>query len=81
MQCFHTDAAGMLVADSPQPSDLTTCSLVVGSYSEFSSDFVKISPSDGAQIAVAILGVWAVGYVFRLLIRALFIDNDERKSE
>jgi len=35
----------------------------------------QLDTADGALIAGAVLAVWAVGYGFRMLIRALSIDG------
>lgn len=42
---------------------------------------LNLEPADGGLIAGAILAVWAIGYGFRLLIKALSIDGNSPTSE
>lgn len=46
---------------------------------EFSLPFFQLTPEEGAQIATAILLVWAVGWGLRQLIR--FINQSGSNSE
>lgn len=40
-------------------------------------DFFNLSPSEAAEVAVAMLGLWAVAWVARALIRAVReVDDD-----
>ena len=43
---------------------------------ELSLPPLQLSASEGALIAGAVLAVWAVGWAFRMLIRALHIDGN-----
>lgn len=47
---------------------------------ELSLPPLQLSPAEGAQIAGAILAVWAVAYGFRLCIKALNIDGNSSTS-
>ena len=38
---------------------------------------LQLTPEDGGLIAVAIVTVWAVGFAFRMLIRALNTDRGQ----
>lgn len=80
MQCASIYLSGgqnYLVITSPQPADLSTCTYVVGNYSEFSSGLTQISPEQGAQIAGAILLIWAMGWVIRVIARSLNVGEKE----
>jgi len=47
---------------------------------DFSVPVLNLSPYEGGMIAGAILLVWAVGFVFRVLVRLIY-DTDKRSSE
>lgn len=47
---------------------------------DFAVPVLNLSTSDAALISSAILLVWASGYAFRLLIRALNVDSDSSTS-
>lgn len=76
MQCVEADAAGFLVVMNPQPSDLSTCTFVIGSYAEQVPDLLRLDEQGGIDIAVAVLGLLAVAYVFRALARAINSTDD-----
>lgn len=38
---------------------------------EFGSDLMNIDTVGGGQIALAVLGIWAIGWAFRMAVRAL----------
>ncbi|GEM_PF-2368671 len=44
-------------------------------------DVLNIDPAGGALIAGSILAVWAVGYGFRVVLRAMNIDGVSPTSE
>lgn len=46
-----------------------------------SSDITEISPVQGAQIAAAILLVWAVGFAFRLIRKSLNTNDQSYEKE
>lgn len=79
MLCVEVSPEGVVRVPAAQPADITTCSMVLGS----SEDFVhpwNLTTAEGGAVATAVLGVWAVGYVTRLIIRALFIGDDSNES-
>lgn len=79
MQCVEV-VAGALQLVNPQPADLSACSIVVGSYSEMSSELTRLSPAEGSQIAGAILLVWAGAWVVRSIAHAINVgDTGETK--
>lgn len=83
MLCVVIDAGtGALVALDPQPiaPDATTCPLVVQAYTELSSVVWQLTTEQGGQIATAVLLVWAVAFVFRLLIKTLSIEENHEAS-
>lgn len=55
-----------------------TCTVTV--VHELSLPPLQLSASEGALIAGAVLAVWAVGWAFRMLIRALNIDGTSSTS-
>jgi len=48
---------------------------------ELSLPPLQLDAADGAAIAGAVLAVWAVGWAFRMLIRALHIDGTSSTSK
>lgn len=76
MICLEV-VAGVVHVVSPQPIDLSACSLVAGSYSEMTSELTRISPAEGAQIAGAILLIWAMGWVVRVAARSINVGDKE----
>ena len=55
-----------------------TCTVTVAH--ELSLPPLQLDAADGAAIAGAVLAVWAVGWAFRMLIRALHIDGNSSTS-
>ena len=52
----------------------STCTVTV--VHELSLPPLQLTAEEGAAIAGAVLAIWAVGYAFRMAIRALNIDGD-----
>ena len=52
----------------------STCTVTV--VHELSLPPLQLDTADGAAIAGAVLAVWAVGWAFRMLVRALNIDGN-----
>lgn len=78
LQAVQTPAYTVVTVVLPQPVDVTACSMVIGNYAETANPWNQLSAVQGAQIAGAILVVWAVGYAFRVLIKSLrTIDEKE----
>lgn len=64
---------------NPQPTDYTTCTYVLQSGNEVGV-MSPLTPSQGAEIALAIGLLWAIAAVFRVLInlfRPSATDNAE----
>lgn len=80
MICAAVDPNGLVYVLDPQPVDITTCGLVIQSSIEAASSPFSMTPEQGAQIAGAILMIWAIAFTFRMLIRALNVDTTEEKS-
>lgn len=76
MQCLTVDAAGVVSVANPQPADISTCTFVIGSYSEQVPDLLRIDEQGGIDIAVAVMTLLAVAYVFRALARAINFTDD-----
>ncbi|MBE0595505.1 MAG: hypothetical protein IH616_24215 [Gemmatimonadales bacterium] len=83
MLCLFQDVDGSVQVVDPQPmsADVTNCPYALLSLSEVRPTFFDVSPHEGGQVAAAILLVWGVGYVFRLVIKALHVgDTDEQRE-
>lgn len=74
--CVVADSAtGVLSVTATDPC--TT--LVVMTPAEFvglSASPLNLTPSDGAELAASILGVWAIAWALRSLARALNTDGE-----
>lgn len=75
MICVEVLDDGSLVYQSPQPVDVAGCSFVVLSAGDAASPF-HLTTEQGAQISLAVVAVWAVAMVVRMLIRALNVDDN-----
>lgn len=71
MQCVQADASGVLTIVNPQPTDISTCTYVIGNYSEQAPDLLRLDEQGGIDIAVAVMTLLAAAYVFRALARAI----------
>lgn len=74
-------AVKLAVIDATQPATCGVNSYVVLTKAEFDvvssySSFTDLSPSDAGQVALAIMLVWAVGWSFRMVIRAINSASD-----
>lgn len=86
MICIETiviDGRQHVVVASPQPADVTTCGQVLASATEIGQSPFALTTEQGAQIGGAILLVWALAWVVRMLVRALNVDghNNQEVSE
>lgn len=80
MYCVQTNSTtAALELVSPTPADLSTCQLVIGTYSELSPSLFRIDEQGGADIAVAVLLLFAVAFVFRMLAKAI-LHTDETQT-
>lgn len=84
MICLFQAVDGSIQVVDPQPSPVNeaNCPYALLSLSEVRPTFFDVSPHEGGQIAAAILFVWGVGFVFRLLIKALHTgdSSDEERT-
>ncbi|QGH73293.1 MAG: hypothetical protein [Inoviridae sp. ctBZ32] len=71
MRCVQVDASGFVVDVAPQPVDVATCALVLTSGAEVVGSPFALTIEQANSLLVAILGVWALGWVFRQLSRQL----------
>lgn len=81
MICISVNAAGVLQksGDAPCPNG----SLVAFSELEFTTATASpwnLSLSDGGLIGAAIVGVWAIGYCIRSLVRVLSSGDSQTES-
>ncbi|MBU0601497.1 MAG: hypothetical protein KKD25_03730 [Gammaproteobacteria bacterium] len=71
MICVEQNGEGVLVATNPQPADVSACGMVVPSGQAVVGNPFALSVEDGAAVSAAIIGVWAVAYVFRIVIQSV----------
>ena len=67
--CVYVDSWGLLQVMNPQPTDLSTCAMLLASPSDLSSVWAPLSASDGLSIGLAIWIAWMVAFGFRVLRR------------
>lgn len=76
MLCVAVDVSGSVYVVDPQPLDTSVCGLVIVSGLEASSSPWSLTLEQGSQVGGAILAVWALAFVFRMVIRALNVDEN-----
>lgn len=81
MTCVAVDAQGYVYAIDPQPALTTDCALVLVTGNSAASSPFALTPEQGAQIGVSILGLWALAFVFRMLVRALNVDSSQENHQ
>ena len=68
--------------DAPSGSSVSCgAACTVTTLHEFSLPVLQLTPGDGAQIGFAIVLVWAVGFAFRSIIKAMSIRVGDVSSE
>lgn len=75
MLCVAVDVSGAVYVVDPQPVDTAACGLVIVSGLEAHASPWALTLEQGSQIGGAILAVWALAFVFRMVIRALNVDQ------
>lgn len=73
--CVQVDTDGTIYAVQPQPAEVSACSYVLVSGDAALNSPFALTPEQGAQVGGAVLLVWAVAYVFRVLARVLNVDE------
>lgn len=76
MLCVRVLSDGLLAVVDPQPVEVSGCAnvLISGAQVVSLSPFA-LSVEQGAQISVAVIGVWSVAFVVRLLLRVISIEG------
>lgn len=74
--CVQVDTDGTIYAVQPQPAEVSACSYVLVSGDAALNSPFALTPEQGAQVGGAVLLVWAVAYVFRVLARVLNVDQN-----
>jgi len=64
MRCVAI-VGGAVVDIDPQPTDVTTCTLILVSPTEVIASPWLLEPDDAGLISVAIIGLWALAWAFR----------------
>lgn len=76
MLCVAVAPDGTVYVVDPQPVDTSACGLVLVSGIEAASSPFSMTTDSAAQIGFAVLSVWAVGYVVRVLARVGDVPNE-----
>lgn len=74
-QCVAFDAGGVLMVSNADPCT-TLVVLTPAEYGAMSLAPFQLDTEAAGEIALAILGVWAVAWAFRMLIRAVNVDSN-----
>lgn len=69
--CATHNGAGQVLIVTPPPADFSTCPLLIQTAEDWNNNPFYLSTADGMAVALAIVGVWSVGFAARSLIRAL----------
>jgi len=81
MICLEQNpSTGALQPITPQPSDLSSCTLVAGSYTESSSPVWQLTEAQGETIGGAIFLAWSIAFGFRIIARFLLNDSERDES-
>ena len=76
MLCAVVAPDGAVYVADPQPADTSACGLVLVSGLEAASSPWSMTPEQGSEIGGAVLLVWALAYVFRVVARSLNVDQN-----
>lgn len=68
MRCVLIDTSGAVVDLVPQPSDVTSCTLVLVSPTEVNSSPFVMDLADAAAIGGAVMLLWAVAFGIRQVL-------------
>jgi hypothetical protein len=80
MICVSADNAGVLSVVTPQPPDVSSCSMVVASPSELAGIVQPLDISSAEQIGAAIFLLFTVAFVFRAIRRIIESRIDDEGS-
>ena len=69
--CATYDVNGVVTVITPPPADAMSCALLIPTASDQANNPFIWSGVDGMAIALAVVGVWCVGFAGRALIRSL----------
>lgn len=72
-----------VVVQNPQPATTESCTAVLTTPQELqngTADIWMLSADEGAQIAVAIMAVWAIAWTGRVLVRSLNVFHKENEN-
>ena len=72
---------GALELMAPQPTDLTTCSMVLSSGADAVNVPWNLSVSDALSISSAIVAVWGTAWAFKALILTLKGSNQHENDD
>ncbi len=71
MRCVQINGSGAVVDVTPQPVDVSACSLVLVSGAEVTGNPFKLTLEEGGLIGGAICLLWGAAFGLRSLRRAL----------
>jgi len=74
MLCVQLDTSNFVQVISPQPADITTCTMVIVAPTEVKSPF-DLSVDDALTISYAVIPVFLAAFAWRMVIRALNADS------
>lgn len=73
---------GLALVLDPSIPNVNACQYVLRTGEEASIDsLMSLSPADSAELAMLVVGVWAVGWAFRAMIQASKGDANVEKND
>lgn len=77
MQCITDIGGGNFALIVPQPTEYTTCVYLLAQPQDVTINAYALTVQQGTEIAIAIVTLWAIGYVFRVLSNFLKSKDGE----
>jgi len=71
---------GSLRLDPTGETDLKACGYVLQSGAEVGNSPLYLSPSQGVEISVAIMGVWAIAWGFKQVVKVLSSGDSQNET-
>lgn len=71
MRCVVVNGSGQVVDVVPQPTDVSTCGLVLVSAAEVGNSPFALTPEDANELLWLIVPLWIVAWIFHAFRKSL----------